>query len=171
MDPPKCHTTPTYPRTHCESQRSQPIHQVRHSLGIQQHTNTRWRSMEGSVHHQSRSLQTTSDVLRDDQLPSHLPDHDERTIQRRTPTRLAVDLHGRHPHTHPIRPPIPPNKSPSNPQQAAQARSLPQTREMRLREKGSRVPRRHPGPQHHMDGPSQDTRSGGLETPTNSPRR
>jgi hypothetical protein len=42
---------------------------------------------------------------------------------------------------------------------------------MRLREKGSRIPRRHPGPQHHTDGPSQSTRSSRLETPTNSPRR
>jgi hypothetical protein len=40
MDPPKCHTAPTHPRAHRESQRSQPIHQIRHSLGIQQHTNT-----------------------------------------------------------------------------------------------------------------------------------
>jgi hypothetical protein len=127
--------------------------------------------MESGVRHKSRSLRTTSDVLWDDQLPSHLPDHDERAIQGRTPTRLAVDLHGRHPHTHPIRPPIPPNKSPPNPRQAAQTRSLPQTREVRLREKGSRIPRCHPGPQHHTDGPSQGTRSSGLETPTNSPRR
>jgi hypothetical protein len=50
--------------------------------------------MESSVRHKPRPLRTTSDVLWDDQLPSHLPDHDERTIQRGTPTRLAVDLHG-----------------------------------------------------------------------------
>jgi hypothetical protein len=127
--------------------------------------------MEGSVRHEPRPLRTTSNVLRDDQLPSHLPDHDERTIQRRTPTRLAVNLHGRHPHTHPVRPPVSPNKSPPNPRQAAQTRSLPQTREVRLREKRSRVPRRHLRPQHHTDGPSQSTRSSGLETPTNGPRR
>jgi hypothetical protein len=28
MDPPKCHTTPTHPRAHHESPRSQPIHQI-----------------------------------------------------------------------------------------------------------------------------------------------
>jgi hypothetical protein len=127
--------------------------------------------MESSVRHEPRPLQTTGDVLWDDQLPSHLPDHDERTIQRRTPTRLAVDLHGRHPHTHPIRPSIPPNESPPNPRQATQTRPLPQTREVRLRSKGSRVLRRHPGSQHHTDGPSQGARSSRLETPTNSPRR
>jgi hypothetical protein len=171
MDPPKRHTTPAHPRTHRESQRSQPIHQVRHSLGIQQHTNTRWRPMESSIRHEPRPLRTTSDVLRDDQLPSHLPDHDERTIQRRTPTRLAVDLHGRHPHTHPIRPPIPPNESPPNPRQTTQTRPLPQTREVRLRGKRSRVLRRHPGSQHHTDGPSQGAGSSRLETPTNGPRR
>jgi hypothetical protein len=171
MDPPKRHTTPTHPRTHRESQRSQPIHQVRHSLGIQQHTNTRWRPMESGVRHKPRPLRTTSDVLWDDQLPSHLPDHDERAIQRGTPTRLAVDLHGRHPYTHPIRPPIPPNESPPNPRQATQTRSLPQTREVRLRSKGSRVPRRHLGPQHHTDGSSQGARSSGLEISTDSPRR
>jgi hypothetical protein len=171
MDPPKRHTAPTHSRAHHKSQRSQSIYQVRHSLGIQQHTNTRWRPMESSVRHEPRSLRTTGNVLRDDQLPSHLPDHDERAIQRRTPTRLAVDLHGRHPHTHPIRPPIPPNESPPNPRQATQTRPLPQTREVRLRSKGSRVPRRHPGPQHHTDGPSQSARSSRLETSTNSPRR
>jgi hypothetical protein len=171
MDPPKCHTTPTHPRAHRESQRSQPIHQIRHSLGVQQHTNTRWRPMESSVCHKSRPLRTTSDVFRDDQLPSHLPDHDERVIQRGTSTRLALDLYGRHPHTHPIRPPIPSNKSPPNSRQTAQTRPLPQTREVRLREEGSRIPRRHPGPQHYTNGPSQGTRSSGLETPTNGPRR
>jgi hypothetical protein len=127
--------------------------------------------MESSVRHKLRPFRTTSNVLRDDQLPGHLPDHDERAVQRRTPTRLALDLHGRHSYTHPIRPPIPPNKSPSDPRQAVQTRPLPQTREVRLREKGSRVPRRHPGPQHHTDGPSQGARSSGLETPTNGPRR
>jgi hypothetical protein len=40
MDPPKRHATPTHPRAHRESPRSQPIHQVRHPLGIQQHMNT-----------------------------------------------------------------------------------------------------------------------------------
>jgi hypothetical protein len=126
--------------------------------------------MEGGIHHEPRPLRTTGNVLRDDQLPSHLPDHDERIVQRRTPTRLAVDLHGRHPHTHPIGPPVPPNKSPPNPRQAVQTRPLPQTREMRLRTKGDRIPRRYLGPQHHPYGPSQSARSGRLETPTNSPR-
>jgi hypothetical protein len=51
-----------------------------------------------------------------------------------------------------------------------QARPLPQTREVRLREKGSRIPRRHPRSQHHTNGPSQGTRSSRLETPTNGPR-
>jgi hypothetical protein len=171
MDPPERHTTPTHPRTHRESQRSQPIHQIRHSLGIQQHTNTRWRPMESSIRHELRSLRTASNVLWDDQLPSHLSDHDECAIQRRTPTRLAVNLYGRHTHTHPIRPPIPSNKSPPNPRQATQARPLPQTRKVRLRAKRSRIPGRHPRPQHHTDGPSQSTRSSGLEIPTNSPGR
>ena len=56
MDPPKRHTTPTHPRTHCKSPRGQPIHQIRHSLGIQQHTDTRWRPMEGSIYYESWSL-------------------------------------------------------------------------------------------------------------------
>jgi hypothetical protein len=94
MDPPKRHATPTHSRTHRKSPRSQPVHQIRHPLGIQQHTDTRWRPMEGSIYHEPRPLRTTGNVLRDDQLPSHLPDHDERTVQRRTPARLAVNLHG-----------------------------------------------------------------------------
>jgi hypothetical protein len=81
--------------------------------------------MEGSVHHEPRPLRAASNVLWDDQLPSHLPNHDERTVQRGAPTRLAVDLHGQHPYTHLIRPPIPPNKSPPNPQQIVQTRPLP----------------------------------------------
>jgi hypothetical protein len=127
--------------------------------------------MEGSIHHEPRPLQTTSHVLRNDQLPSHLPDHDEHAVQRRTPTRLAVNLYGQHPHTHPIGPSIPPNKGPPNPRQTAQTRPLPQTREVRLRAKRSRIPRHHPGPQHHLYGPSQGARSSRLETPTNSLRR
>jgi hypothetical protein len=94
MDPSKRHTTPTHPRTHCKSPRSQPVYQVRHSLGIQQYTNMRQRPMEGGIHHEPRPLRTTSHVLRNDQLPSHLPDHDECVVQRRTLTRLAVNLYG-----------------------------------------------------------------------------
>jgi hypothetical protein len=52
-----------------------------------------------------------------------------------------------------------------------QARSLPQTREVRLRTKRGRIPRCHPGPQHHPHGPSQGARSSRLETPANGPRR
>jgi hypothetical protein len=170
MDPPKRHTTPTHSRTHHKSPRSQSVHQVRHSLGVQQHTDTRWRPMEGSIHHKPWSFRATGDVLRDDQLPSHLPDHDEHAVQRRTPAGLAVNLHGRHPHTHPIRPPIPPNKSSPNPRQTTQTRPLPQTREMRLRTKRSRIPRRYLGSQHHPYGPSQGARSSRLETPTNGLR-
>jgi hypothetical protein len=120
MDLPKCHTTPTHSQTHRKSPRSQPVHQVQHLLGIQQHTNMQWRPMEGIIHYKPRPFRATGNVLRDDQLPRHLPDHDECIVQRRTLTRLAVNLHGRHPHTHPIRPPIPPNKSPPNPRQTAQ---------------------------------------------------
>jgi hypothetical protein len=170
MDTPKCHAAPTHSRTHHKGLRSQPVHQIRHLLGIQQHTDTRWRPMEGGIHHEPRPYRAAGNVLRDDQLPSHLPDHDECTVQRRTLTRLAVDLHGRHPHTHPIRPPIPPNKSPPNPRQTAQTQPLPQTRKMHLRAKRGRVPRRHPGPQHHPYGPSQGARGGRLETPANGPR-
>jgi hypothetical protein len=171
MDPLKRHTTPTHPRAHCEGPRSQPVYQVRHSLGIQQHMNTRRRPMEGGIHHKPWPLRATSHVLRNDQLPSHLPDHDEHVVQRRTLTRLAVNLYGQHPHTHPIGPSIPPNKGPPNPRQTAQTQPLPQTREVRLRAKRSRIPRHHPGPQHHLYGPSQGARSSGLETPTNSLRR
>jgi hypothetical protein len=124
--------------------------------------------MEGGIHHEPRPLRTTSHVLRNDQLPRHLPNHDECAIQRGTPTRLAVNLYGQHPHTHPIGPPIPPNKGPPNPRQIVQP--LPQTREMCLRTKGSRIPRRHPRSQHHPYGPSQGARSSGLEIPTNGPR-
>ena len=42
---------------------------------------------------------------------------------------------------------------------------------MHLRTKGGRIPRGHPGPQHHLHGPSQGPRSSGLETPTDSQRR
>jgi hypothetical protein len=171
MDPPKCHPTPTHPRTHRKSPRSQLVYQVRHLLGIQQHTNTRRRPMESGIHHEPWPLRATSDVLRDDQLPSHLPNHDERTVPRRTPTRLAVNLHGQHPHTYLIRPPIPPNKSPPNPRKVVQARPLSQAREVCLRAKRGRILRRYPGPQHHLYGPSQSARSSRLETPANGPRR
>jgi hypothetical protein len=127
--------------------------------------------MEGSIHYKPQPLRATGNVLWDDQLPHHLPDHDERAVQRRTPTRLVINLHGRHPHTHPIRPHIPPNKSSPNPRQTVQTRPLPQTREVCLRTKRGRIPRHYLGSQHHLYGPSQSTRSSRLEIPTNSPRR
>jgi hypothetical protein len=36
--------------------------------------------MEGGIRHEPRPLRATSHVLRDDQLPGHLPDHDEHIV-------------------------------------------------------------------------------------------
>ena len=52
--------------------------------------------MEGSIHHEQRTLQTESDVLQSYQLTSHLPNNDEHDFRTGITGRMAYDLHGRH---------------------------------------------------------------------------
>ena len=54
----------------------------------------RRRRMESSIHHESRPIQTQSHVLRSHKLSHHISNHDERHIRRRTPRKLADNLHG-----------------------------------------------------------------------------
>ena len=56
---------------------SQIFHQIRHTMGIQQCLNQRWRSMESSLQNQYRIIQTYSYVLRTMQFTSHISSYDE----------------------------------------------------------------------------------------------
>ena len=71
-------------RTHQSGARRSTILEVRCTLGIQQHTHQNRRPMEGSIHHQRRTIRTKSHVLRPNQLPSYLSNDDERNLRRGT---------------------------------------------------------------------------------------
>ncbi len=60
--------------------RSIALHQVRHTLGIQQHQNQGGRRMESRLQNPERAIRTTGHVLRTDQLPRNLPTNDEPNV-------------------------------------------------------------------------------------------
>src|SRR5579863_5051426 len=69
-------------------------------MGLQQRTNQRWRSMEGSLPNKRRTIRTNGDVLWLNQLPSYLPNHDEHHIRPRNSRTMADGIHGRYGYTH-----------------------------------------------------------------------
>ena len=83
VDHMKCIPPSPQTQTHQPTKQVLPLHQIQHMIGIQQCKNQRRRQMEGSFRHQWRPVQTDSNVLRINQLPSHLPDNDEIHIHQR----------------------------------------------------------------------------------------
>ena len=75
---------------------SQIFHQIRHTMGIQQHPNQSWRPMESSLQNQYRTIRTNGYVLWTMQFAGHIPSYDEWYPQRRTQRRMGHCLYGWH---------------------------------------------------------------------------
>src|SRR6266849_4867807 len=97
MDDQKPISTPPHIRTNQLSKRSNSILEIRRTMGVQQRKNQGRRQMESSLHHQSRTVRTTSNVLRTHKLISNLSDDDERNLRNGAEERMGINLHGRHP--------------------------------------------------------------------------
>ena len=108
--------------------------------------------MESGLHHQQRTVRTTSNVFWINQLTSHLPNHDECNIFGGTPGRMAHNLHGRHTSAHGRRHRKTSNPSPPSIGQTRKTRPVLETREMPVRETIYGIPGRHPRERHHTDG-------------------
>jgi hypothetical protein len=100
MDHPKHLPASPHPRTHRPTKRLLTMHQIRHSLGIQQRLNQKRRRMESSLYHQRRLIQTHHYVLQTHQLPRNIPNDDELNLLRRSSGTMDDYLHGRHGNTH-----------------------------------------------------------------------
>ena len=123
--------------------RSIALHQIQHTVGIQQHPNQRRRRMEGCLQNPDRVIRTTSYVLRTNQLPRHLPTNYEPNVQRNEdaiPER-TIRLHGRHSHRHGRRSDATPNNRPPSIGQTRRRILLPPTRQMRIRKRKNRLSR------------------------------
>src|SRR5712671_5540313 len=127
--------------------------------------------MEGSLHHQRRTIRTNGHVLWPNELPGHLPNDDERYLPRRDTRRVAHRLHGRYADHHRRQPSLSSKLRPPSPLQAGPLRSVPQTQKMCLRTETYQVPRSHFATWNHPHGPDQNARSSGLATADYSDRR
>src|SRR5712671_5286560 len=140
-------------------------------MGVQQCPHLKRGRMEGGLYHQRRTIRTDGHVLWSNELPGHLPNDDERHLPRRNTRGMAHCLYGRYVDRHRRQPSLPSKRRPPSPHQAGPLRSFPQTREMRLRTKTYRIPRRHFATRNHPHGPDQNARSSGLATADYSDRR
>ena len=125
---------------HRQTERVYAIHQIRRTMGIQQHPHQKRRRMESCIPNPRRIVRAYSNVLRPHQLPCDIPNDDEYNIPQRSSPRMALSLHGRHCHPHKattrrITPTTPHPTLKINsprPQQTRKRRPLPQIRKMCL---------------------------------------
>src|SRR6266702_3224553 len=134
-------------------------------MGIQQRPHQRRRPRKRSLQNQLRALRTLCHVLRTNELPEHVPNHDGYHLPRSHSNGGCSNLHGRHPHRYPYRPPSPPKNSTPNTGQTRGTRSIPQTREVHVRSTRNRIPGVDNRRRKSTHGPSKSPRSRRLETP------
>src|SRR6266702_4707210 len=91
----------THPGADRSSTTRPKIHQIGHMMGIQQRPYQRRRRMEGSLQNQFRPLRAMRHVLRANQLPKYIPDHDGHHFPRVSINRRGHSLYGRHPYRDP----------------------------------------------------------------------
>src|SRR6266702_4281842 len=108
-------------------------------MGILQRPYQIRRPRKGSLQNQLRAFRTLCHVLRTNELPEHVPNHDGYHLPRSHSNGGSSNLHGRHPHRYPYRPPSPPKNSTPNTGQTRGTRPIPQTRKVYFRSTRGRI--------------------------------
>src|SRR6266436_5451670 len=128
--------------------------------------------MESRLQNPEETVRTTSNVLRTDQLPRHLPTNHEPDVQRNEDAipNGTIRLYGRHPHCNNRRPDAPPTNCPPSPGQTRGRILLPLTRQMRIRERKDRLPKSHHQSRKDPYRPPQSRRTEELATETQYPK-
>src|SRR6266446_6739155 len=127
--------------------------------------------MESRFQNPKGTVRTTSNVLRTNQLPRHLPTNHEPNVQRNEdaiPERI-IRLHGRYPHRYKRRPNPTPNDRPPGVGQIRGRILLPPTRQMRIRERKNRLFRGRHQPRTNPHRPHQSRRPETMATKTRNP--
>src|SRR6266403_6115499 len=105
--------------------------------------------MESRFPNTRRTIRTNRNVLRTHKFTCHLSNDDEHHLPHRSRPRMAIHIHGQYRNSYEVRERqngtttfrTPPTLYPPHASQAGTKRSIPQTRKVRLREKGNRLPR------------------------------
>src|ERR1700678_4271851 len=129
--------------------------------------------MEGGLPHQRRAVRANRHVFRPYELTGDLPDDDEHHLSKRSCTRMAVGLHGRHRHPYQTKERRNGAATPAKahglhtprPRQTRTKRPIPKTRKMRLCKRRNRLPRRDRWEEQNTHGPHETQGSRRLDSP------
>jgi hypothetical protein len=94
MDHQKSIPTTTYTAISRLSNRMHFVHQIRHTMGLQQHPHQRRGRMESRVLNKRRTIQTNCHVFWAYELTRNLPNYDEHDICGQSSGRMAYNLYG-----------------------------------------------------------------------------
>ena len=161
---------PSNPWTDQSSKESSPLFKIWCSMGLQQCTNQRRGWMKSSICHEPRPLRTTSYVLRANELPGNLSNHDEWNLRNGTKGRVALNLYGWHLSKHKPRLRQTSKMRPSCSDKTKGTQFVHETRKVPIWTGSGRISGGNPQGWHHINGFSKGKRSGRLATPAKCQR-